>query len=183
MEFVETFLKGLYTIHPKILQDERGKFLRTFCKNEFNKIGFDREFVQFNHSLNLNKGTIRGMHFQTPPFAEAKLIRCVQGRVYDVAVDLRENSSTFLKSFGVELSSDNMISILIPKGFAHGFQTLEDNSALIYHHTEYYTPNADSGVRFDDPSIDITWMLPVSIISEKDKSYQMIDNNFKGITK
>lgn len=182
MEFVPADIEGLFTIRLKKLEDERGLFARTFCKNEFRQIGFDDEFVQFNHSFSKHKGTVRGIHFQNTPYSETKLIRCIQGAVYDVAVDLREGSPTFLHHFGIELSAENMISILIPEGFAHGFQTLEDNSALIYHHTQYYTPDADAGLRFNDPALDIHWKLPTVMISEKDKSYKLIDNNFKGIT-
>ena len=143
MQFIPAHIEGLYTIRLNKLEDERGWFARTFCKNEFRQIGFEKEFVQFNHSFNKNKGTIRGMHFQNRPYAETKLIRCIQGSVYDVAIDLRKGSPTFLQYFGTELSAENMSSILIPEGFAHGFQTLKDNSALVYHHTQYYAPNAD----------------------------------------
>lgn len=181
MEFLPTDIEGLYIIRLKKLEDERGFFVRTYCKNEFWQIGFDKEFVQFNHSFNKHKGTVRGLHFQNAPYCDTKLIRCTQGKVYDVAVDLREGSPTFLKHFSIELNSENMLSILIPEGFAHGFQTLEDNSALIYHHTQYYTQNADAGFRFDDPVFEINWKLTPVMLSEKDKSYQLIDNNFKGI--
>jgi len=181
MEFIPTDMEGLYVIRLKKLEDERGLFARTFCKNEFRQIGFEREFVQFNHSLNKHKGTVRGMHFQKAPYAETKLIRCIQGAVYDVAVDLRKGSPHFLQHFGIELSAENMVSILIPEGFAHGFQTLEDNSALIYHHTQYYTPGAEAGLRFDDPILNIHWKLPAVMISEKDISYKLVDNHFKGI--
>ncbi len=181
MEFIASNIEGLYTIQVKKLEDERGLFARTFCKNEFKQIGFNEEFVQFNHSYNKKKGTLRGMHFQYPPYAEAKLIRCVQGAVFDVALDLRTGSPTFLKYFSVELSAENMASILIPKGFAHGFQTLEDDTVLIYHHTQYYTLGSDAGLRFDDPALGIQWKTPVITVSEKDKSYKLIDNNFKGM--
>jgi dTDP-4-dehydrorhamnose 3,5-epimerase len=181
LKFCKTGLEGLYTITLNKLQDERGLFARTFCKNEFKQIGFDKEFVQFNHSFNKHKGTIRGMHFQNVPYSETKLIRCVQGSVFDVAVDLREGSPTFLKYFATQLSAENMDSILIPEGFAHGFQTLEDNTALIYHHTEYYTPNADAGIRFDDKTVNIKWELPPVFASPKDNAYKLIDKNFKGI--
>ena len=174
MVFEKTSLEGLYLVKANLLNDERGLFARTFCKKEFAKIGFNKDFIQFNHSFNLNKGTLRGMHFQLPPFSEAKLIRCVQGKVWDVAVDLRQESSTYLQYFGIELSKDNMLSVLIPEGFAHGFLTLEDNSALIYHHTEYYRPNVDSGILYNDPSIRINWPIPISIISQKDMSYSLI---------
>jgi dTDP-4-dehydrorhamnose 3,5-epimerase len=181
MEFIPAEIKGLFAIRVKKLEDERGLFARTFCKNEFRQIGFEKEFVQFNHSFNKHKGTVRGMHFQNAPYSETKLIRCIQGSVYDVAVDLRKGSPTFLQHFGIELSAENMLSILIPEGFAHGFQTLQDNSALIYHHTQYYTPGADAGFCFNDPALAINWKLPAVMLSSKDKSYKPIDNNFKGI--
>jgi len=182
MEFINTPLKGLYLIKHNILQDERGLFSRIFCKHEFDKIGFNKEFVQFNHSFNVKKGTVRGMHFQHPPFAETKLIRCVEGSAYDIAVDVRQGSPTFLQYYGVELSARNMNTILIPEGFAHGFQTLEDNTTLIYHHTQYYTPHADGGIRYDDPLLNINWKFPIVNVSMKDKSYPLIDKNFKGVS-
>lgn len=151
-----------------------GVFARTFCKEQFLKIDFDKEFVQFNHSFNKFKGTVRGMHFQNAPFAETKLIRCVKGSVYDVVVDLRKDSPTFLKTFEVELSDVNMLGILIPEGFAHGFQALEDNTSLIYHHTNYYTPNSEGGLRYDDPKLNLKWPLPPLNISSKDLSYNLI---------
>jgi dTDP-4-dehydrorhamnose 3,5-epimerase len=181
LKFYKTELEGLYTISLNKLIDERGLFARTFCKDEFKQIGFDKEFVQFNHSFNKHKGTIRGMHFQNAPYSETKLIRCVQGSVFDVAIDLRERSSTFLKYFGMILSAENMDSILIPEGFAHGFQTLEDNTSLIYHHTQYYTAHADAGIRFDDKTLNIKWKLPPAFVSSKDNTYNLIDKNFKGI--
>jgi dTDP-4-dehydrorhamnose 3,5-epimerase len=182
MEFIETPIKDLYLIQPKLLTDERGFFTRIFCKELFSKIGFDKEFVQFNHSFNSYKGTIRGMHYQKPPFAETKFIRCVQGKVYDVAIDLRKNSPTYLNYFGAELSADNMTCILIPEGFAHGFQTLEDNSALIYHHTSYYTPNIEGGIRFNDTALSINWQLPPVNVTVKDKQYPLINQNFEPIS-
>jgi dTDP-4-dehydrorhamnose 3,5-epimerase len=181
LKFCKTGLEGLYTITLNKLQDERGLFARTFCKNEFKQIDFDKEFVQFNHSYNKQKGTIRGMHFQNAPCAETKLIRCVQGSVFDVAVDLRQGSPTFLQYFGTILSEENMDGILIPEGFAHGFQTMEDNTSLIYHHTEFYTPNADAGIRFDDTAVNIEWKLTAVNVSQKDNTYKLIDKNFKGI--
>ena len=181
MKITKTPIAGLYLLYPHILEDERGRFARTFCKKEFEAAGITAEFVQFNHSFNHKKGTIRGMHFQHPPFAEAKLIRSVQGSVWDVAVDIREDSPTFLQTFGVELTAENMVSILIPPGCAHGFQTLEDNISLLYHHTEYYTPQADAGIRYDDPALRIEWKLPPVNVSEKDKQYPLIDKKFNGI--
>lgn len=181
MKFIETPLHGLYVIEHKKLRDERGLFARTFCKHEFLQIGFTKELVQFNHSFNVKKGTIRGMHYQNQPFSECKLIRCVQGKVFDIAIDIRKNSPTYLRHFGIELSQENMLSIFIPEGFAHGFQTLEHNTSLIYHHSEYYTPQADAGIRHNDPEINIYWPLSAENLSEKDKSYPLIDEKFEGI--
>lgn len=181
MIFKESPLKGAYIIESKPYADERGLFARTFCKNEFQVIGHDKEFVQFNHSLTIKKGTIRGVHYQLPPFSEIKLIRCVAGSVYDVIVDLRKDSPTFLKFMSVELTAKNMLSLYIPQGFAHGFQTLADNAQLIYHHTAYYTPDYEGGIRYDDPAIGINWPLPVSVITEKDLNHKLLNNSFKGI--
>lgn len=181
MKFFETPLSGAYIIELEPFQDSRGLFARTYCKREFKEIGHDREFVQFNHSANTNKGTLRGMHYQVPPSAEIKLIRCIRGVVYDVIIDVRYGSSTFLKYYGVELSEENMKMIYIPEGFAHGFQTLEDNTKMIYHHTQYYTPENEKAIRFNDPLINISWPLEPVNLTEKDKTHPLIDNNFKGI--
>lgn len=175
MKFNKTHLEGLYVIHPNVLSDDRGSFTRTFSKDLFSSIGFSKEFVQFNHSFNKQKGTLRGMHYQDDPFAETKLIRCVEGSVYDVSVDVRKNSPTYLQYFGIILSKINMYSILIPEGFAHGFQTLEDNTSLIYHHTQFYTPEVYRGVHFNDPVINIDWPLPVVNVSEQDNKFSLIE--------
>jgi len=180
MTFEETTLKGAYVISLKLLQDDRGGFARTFCKKEFQQIEHSKEFVQLNHSWNKKKGTIRGMHYQVPPHQEVKLVRCVRGKVLDVIVDLRKDSPTFLQHISVELSAENKKMIYMPENFAHGFQTLEDDSELIYHHTEYFTPEADRGLRYDDPALKINWPLPAVNVSDKDKSYKLIDNSFKG---
>ncbi|MEO8665694.1 MAG: dTDP-4-dehydrorhamnose 3,5-epimerase [Ignavibacteria bacterium] len=176
MKFIETKIRGLYVIELNVLRDDRGMFARTYCKKQFKPIGFDKEFVQMNFSFNNDKGTLRGMHFQEAPFEETKLIRCVSGKVFDVAVDLRKDSDTYLQWFGTELSHDNMKMILIPGGFAHGFLTLEDNSELIYHHTEYYNPDAERGLRYNDETINIQWPAEVKKISDKDKNYPLIKN-------
>jgi dTDP-4-dehydrorhamnose 3,5-epimerase len=179
MKFIETPLKGAFEIDLEPFSDERGLFARTFCKNEFSKIGFDKEFVQFNFSKTSFKGTIRGLHYQVPPYSETKLIRCIRGRVYDVMVDLRLDSKTYMKYFGLELSEDNMKMVLIPEGFAHGFQTLEDNSQLIYHHTAFYTPGFERGIRYNDPELAIKWPLAVSVVSDKDNNYPLLSKTFK----
>lgn len=181
MELIRTNIQGVYIIKVKKLVDDRGLFARTYCKKEFESIGFNKEFVQFNHSFNTHKGTLRGMHFQNIPYDETKLIRCVQGAVLDVAVDIRQGSPTFLQHVSIELSADNMTSILIPEGVAHGFQTLEDNSSLIYHHTQFYEAGADGGILYNDPVLNINWPLPPMQVSIKDKQYNLIDDNFKGI--
>jgi len=181
MIFTETPLKGAYLVEPEPYKDDRGLFARTFCKNEFSKLNHKKEFVQFNHSRTLKKGTIRGMHYQLPPYSEIKLIRCIRGRVFDVIIDIRQDSLTFLRHFSVELSEHNMLSVYIPEGFAHGFQTLEDNSELIYHHTAYYVPGHEAGIRYNDPLTGINWPLPVSEITEKDRTHEFLDNSFKGI--
>ena len=178
MIFKETKLKGAYVIDLEPFQDERGLFARTFCRREFADIGHQDEFVQFNHSRTHEKGTIRGMHYQLPPSAEIKLIRCVRGSVYDVIVDLRKNSPTFLQYIGLELSDRNMQMIYVPVGFAHGFQTLEDNTELIYHHTAYYAPELEAGLRFDDPQIEIDWPMPPTVLSAKDQNQPLIDPGF-----
>lgn len=181
MIFTETILKGSYIIDLMQYTDDRGAFVRTFCKKEFAKIGFTKEFVQFNQSYNTFEGTVRGLHFQQPPYSEIKLISCIRGSVFDVIVDIRQDSPTFLQHIVIELSSENKKMVYVPEGFAHGFQTLEDNSTLIYYHTEFYTPKADSGLNFLDPLLKIKWPLFVSKISEKDKDLKFIDQSFKGI--
>ena len=180
MIFQETKLKGAYIISLELKTDERGGFARTFCKKEFTQIGHTKEFLQINHSYNTKKGTVRGMHFQLPPFQEIKLIRCVKGIVHDVIIDLRKNSPTFLQYIKVELSDENKKMLYVPENFAHGFQTLTDHSELIYHHTAFYNSDADSGIRYDDPAIAIGWELPVLSASDKDKSYRLIDSKFEG---
>ena len=182
MKFIETKLKGCYVIEVITHKDSRGWFSRTYCKDEFHEINHYKEWVQINHSFTTEKGIIRGMHFQLSPFAETKLIRCISGSIYDVAVDLRKNSNTFLKWFGIELSVENKKMILIPEGFAHGFQTLTDNCELIYHHSNFYTPNSEGGIKYDDPLVGINWPLKKAGISEKDNQYEYLEENFKGIS-
>ena len=181
MIFNETVLKGSYVIGLNPIADERGWFARTYCKNEFNSIGHQNEWVQMNHSFTQNKGTIRGMHFQLPPFSEIKLVRCIAGAVYDVIIDLRKGSPTFLQWFGSELSAQNKKMIYIPHGFAHGFETLSDECELIYHHTQFYTASAEGGIKYSDPKININWPLPVTHISERDNQHNLLDENFKGL--
>ena len=182
MKFVKTGkISDSYVIEPDILKDERGLFARTFCKEDFLQINHQKEFVQFNHSMNNAKGTLRGLHYQTMPHREVKLVRCVNGSVFDVIVDLRKDSPTFLHWFGTVLSRLNMHMMYVPEGFAHGFQTLEDDSELIYSHTSYYHPKAEGGIRYNDKMVGVEWPLNIVSVSDKDASYHLIDSNFKGI--
>jgi dTDP-4-dehydrorhamnose 3,5-epimerase len=181
MIFEETNFDGLFLIKPKVLRDSRGWFMRTFSKDLFidNIHNVSPTWVQMNHSFSKEKGTWRGFHFQYSPFQEAKLIRCINGRVLDCVIDLRIGSKTFLKIFKTELSSENRIMVYIPKGFAHGFLTLEDNSELIYLHDEYYHPEVESGINFQDPLINFD--IQPQFISERDKLHKFLTLEFKGI--
>jgi dTDP-4-dehydrorhamnose 3,5-epimerase len=181
MTFTETALKGSYIISLKPFSDERGWFARTYCKNEFAAIGHSKEWVQMNHSFTVEKGTVRGMHFQHPPFSEIKMVRCIAGAVMDVIVDIRKDSPTFLQYVSVELSAVNKQMIYIPAGFAHGFQTLADDTELIYHHSEYYQPGVEGGLRYNDEILNIQWPLPVINVSERDNNHPLQDAQFKGI--
>jgi dTDP-4-dehydrorhamnose 3,5-epimerase len=181
MHFIRTKIEGVYLIEPDCYSDNRGSFYRTFCKNDFLDIGFQKEFVQINHSINLKKGTFRGIHYQEPPHSETKLIRCISGSIIDFVIDLRKNSPSFLAIQEFELSRSNRLMVLIPDGCAHGFQTLEDDTELIYHHTNFYCKQADRGIRFDDPLINLTMPMKIGNISDKDKSYPNIKKNFKGL--
>lgn len=181
MTFTPTPLTGSYIIDLTPFADNRGWFARTYCKNEFEQIGHTSEWVQINHSYTVQKGTLRGMHYQLPPFSEIKMVRCIAGSVFDVIVDLRKDSSTFLHWFGAELSAANKRMMYIPEGFAHGFQTLENDSELIYHHSAFYTPSAEQGLRFDDTRINIQWPVSVPVLSERDKQHPALDDSFAGI--
>jgi dTDP-4-dehydrorhamnose 3,5-epimerase len=181
MIFTATGLTGSYVIDPEPRQDERGWFARFYCKTEFAAIGHQKEWVQMNHSFTREKGALRGMHYQLPPFREIKLVRCIAGSVYDVIVDFRAGSASFLQGFGVELSARNKKMLYIPEGFAHGFQVLTDNTELIYLHSEFYTPGSEGGLRYDDPALKITWPLPITVISERDATHPFLTDHFKGI--
>ena len=181
MKFFETPLAGAYVIELDPFVDDRGLFVRTFCQKEFSGIGFHKQIVQINYSVTRQKGAIRGLHYQLPPAGETKIIRCVQGSVFDVMVDIRAESATFMQWHAATLSKDNMCMVFIPEGFAHGFQALTDNAELIYHHSAFYKLEYERGLRFDDPVLAIHWPLSVGVISPKDEGYPLIGNNFKGI--
>jgi len=181
MKFIQTKLKELYIIEPEPFADERGLFFRTFCKKEYSTIGLKNEFVQINQSINYKKGTFRGLHYNSSPLGDDKLIRCISGKVFDIIVDLRKSSKTFLEYFTIELSPDNKKMLFVPSGFAHGFITLEDNSQLIYHHTSYYQPDYEDGIHFNDPKINLKLPIKIEVIAQKDLRWPLIDNRFKGI--
>jgi dTDP-4-dehydrorhamnose 3,5-epimerase len=171
MDFAPTPLKDAYIIEVEKLEDERGFFARTWCQQEFTKQNLDPCLVQCNISFNKKKGTLRGMHFQVPPFAETKLVRCTQGAIYDVIADLRPESETYLHWTAVELTADNRKALYVPKGFAHGFQTLEDHTEIFYQMSEFYAPNQAGGFRWNDPTFNINWPESISIISDRDQEY------------
>lgn len=181
MTFTPTILQGSYAIDLEPFNDERGWFARFYCKDEFKEIGHDKEWVQLNHSVTYKKGALRGMHFQIAPYRETKMVRCISGAVYDVILDLRKDSETFLKWFGIELSADNKKMLYIPEGFAHGFQCLSSDCQLIYFHTEFYHPGAEGGIRYNDPIVGIEWPLEITAVSQRDKQHPLLDENFKGI--
>ncbi|MDP3791624.1 MAG: dTDP-4-dehydrorhamnose 3,5-epimerase [Candidatus Omnitrophota bacterium] len=169
MIFKETKLKGAYVIELEKAQDERGFFAYSYCQKEFQEHGIDLNIVQCNVSYNKARGTLRGMHYQSTPFEQAKLVSCIKGRIYDVIIDLREDSCTYRKSYALELGGEDYRMLYIPKGFAHGYQTLEDDSVVFYQMSEFYHPECAKGVRWDDPLFSIKWPLDVKVISKKDK--------------
>jgi len=171
MIFTETAVPGAVVIEPERSADERGFFARSFCAREFAAHGLDARVAQCNISFNRAKGTLRGLHFQRPPHAEAKLVRCTTGRVYDVIVDLRPDSPAFCRHFAIELSARNRIMLYVPAGVAHGFQTLEDESEVFYQMSAPYERDAAAGVRWDDAAFAIAWPLAVSVVSARDRSY------------
>ena len=171
MRFRESKLAGAYIVDIEPREDERGMFARTFCSREFAEQGLCEAFVQCNLSSNHHRGTLRGMHFQRPPYAEAKLVRCVAGAVYDVIIDLRRNSPTFCNWLGVELTSSDRRALYIPPDFAHGFQTLTDHAEVFYQMSEFYHDDHATGVRWDDRAIGVEWPIADPILSERDASY------------
>lgn len=171
MHFIPTSLHGAYVIEPELLEDDRGFFARTWCQKEFAEKGLDPHLVQCNISFNKKKGTLRGMHFQVSPCAETKLVRCTQGAIYDVIVDLRPESDTYLQWTAVKLTFDNRKALYVPKGFAHGFQTLKDNTEVFYQMSEFYAPSHARGFRWNDSRFSIVWPEAISVISERDQTY------------
>ena len=174
MIFNETKLKGSYIIELEPITDERGFFARSFDEKIFSNLGLSNNFVQSNISFNQKKGTLRGLHFQEKPYGENKLIRCTQGKAFEILIDLRINSPTYKKSIDVILSSENHKMIYVPEGFALGFQTLEDNTELSYQMSQYYEPNYSRGIIWNDPSLKISWPLIPTVISKKDQTFSIL---------
>src|SRR5262245_59190253 len=172
MMFTETRLKGAFIIDLDRKRDERGFFARAFCQKEFRAHGLQPLIAQASLASNAKKGTVRGMHFQYPPASESKLVRCTRGAILDVIVDLRPESATYVEHVAFELNEDNMRALYVPERCAHGYQTLCDNTDTSYQVGEFYTPNAEGGVRFDDTRLGLQWPLPVSVISFKDRQFR-----------
>ncbi len=181
MLFKKTKLLGLYSIKLEPIVDRRGFFVRIFCKNDFSPLRKNIIFTKIDHSLTKEKGSIRGMHFQYPPYSETRIVRCIIGAVFDVAIDLRINSKTYLQWHGELLSAKNMKMLYIPEGFAHGFQTLVNDCEMLYFHSGFYNKKNEGGVRYDDPTIGIRWKMPVTNISDRDKNFEFIGDAFKGV--
>jgi dTDP-4-dehydrorhamnose 3,5-epimerase len=175
MIFTDTPLKGAYLIDLQKRGDDRGFFARAFCEKEFADHKLIGRFVQVNNSLSAAKGTLRGMHYQLQPRAESKLVRCIRGALYDVILDLRRDSPTFGQSFGAELTAENRRMMYVPKGFAHGILTLEDNTEIFYFVDEFYAPEYERGVRWNDPEFQIGWPLQPVVISDKDAEQRSFD--------
>ena len=171
MTFISTDIDGVVVVQPELHTDERGFFARTFCAREFEAAGLRPVVAQTNVSFNERAGTLRGLHFQRPPAAESKLVRCTRGRVYDVAVDLRPASPTYLRHVGVVLDADERNALYVPEGCAHGYLTLEDGCEVAYQVSEFYTPGVEGGLRWNDPALAIAWPADVQVISEKDASW------------
>jgi dTDP-4-dehydrorhamnose 3,5-epimerase len=175
VKFEETKLKGAFVVHLEPREDERGFFSRAFCQNEFAEHGLKTSIAQANISWNHQAGTLRGMHFQYPPAAETKFIRCTQGALFDVIIDLRPESETFGQHIGVELSAANHVALYVPERFGHGFMTLVDGTEAMYQVGEFYTPGKEGGLRFDDPTLGIDWPMAPRVISTKDEQWSSFD--------
>jgi dTDP-4-dehydrorhamnose 3,5-epimerase len=175
MKFTETPLKGAYVVDLEKKGDHRGFFARMYCSKEFAELGLESQFVQANSSFSIHKGTIRGLHYQMSPMDEVKLVRCIAGSLYDVILDLRSDSQTFGQYFGTTLSAENKRMVYVPKGFAHGFLTLEDNTEILYLVSQYYSSDLERGIRWNDPLFGIEWPATPTVISERDMTHPDFD--------
>ena len=182
LSFSRTSLPDLILIHRNPIEDDRGFFCRVFCAEEFQHAGLTKPIVQINHTLTRKRGTVRGLHCQHPPHSETKIVNCIRGEIFDVAVDLRQGSRTFLQWHGERLSADNKKSLLIPEGFAHGFQALTDDCEILYFHTAAYAPEAEGGLHVLEPRLAIAWPLPVAQLSKRDDAYAFLDATFPGVS-
>ena len=171
MDIVETPLKGAWLVDLRKNVDFRGFFARVYCHSEFREKGIDEKIAQINSSFSHKRGTLRGLHYQTEPYEEIKMVRCIQGAIFDVIIDLRPNSKTYCQWYGVELSADNRTLLIVPKGCANGYQTLFDDTETIYFVTEFYSPEHEGGIRWNDPLFNVKWPISDPIISDKDKSF------------
>lgn len=180
-DFIPTPLAGLIVVQRTAIEDHRGFLSRFYCADEFREAGLDKPIAQINHTLTRGKGAVRGLHFQYPPHVETKLVSCLHGEIFDVAVDLRRDSPTFLHWHGVLLSARNRQSLLIPKGFAHGFQAITGDCELIYLHTASYRPEAEGALNVADPRLGIAWPLAIAELSERDRNHKFIEQDFEGI--
>jgi dTDP-4-dehydrorhamnose 3,5-epimerase len=181
LNVLQTEIPRLVVVENMPRFDSRGAFTRIYCERELNIVIGSRQITQINLSRTDSVGAVRGMHFQHVPHAEMKLVRCLRGRVWDVAIDIRANSPTFLKWHAQELSLENNRMMVIPEGFAHGFQVLEPESELLYLHTEFYEPQSEGGLRYNDPRLEIKWPIPIADLSDRDTSHPLIDSNFQGV--
>lgn len=180
LNIIQTKFKDLYIVEPNSFKDDRGAFSRVYCENEMHDI-FGKSIKQINHSITKEKGTVRGLHFQYEPHAEVKMVKCIRGSVFDVVVDIRKNSPTFLNYFSAELTQDNQKMIYISKGFAHGFQILEDDTELLYFHSSVYKPSKEGALNVKDPLLNIKWPLDIINLSKRDEEHKLLDNTFEGI--
>jgi dTDP-4-dehydrorhamnose 3,5-epimerase len=180
--FEGTPLQGLRVIQRNPRKDSRGQFTRAFCSEELSAAGWINPVMQINHSRTNAVGSVRGLHYQKPPKAEKKMVLCLRGRVWDVAVDLRASSETFLSWYAEELSAENNKALLIPEGFAHGFQVLEKESELLYLHSEQYVPQLEDGLSTMDPRLSIPWPLPIAEMSDRDRGFPVLTDKYKGIS-
>jgi dTDP-4-dehydrorhamnose 3,5-epimerase len=178
MKITETPIRGAFLIDIEPMGDERGFFGRAFCKNELGKAGLFPDIVQINNSFSRFRGTLRGMHYQLAPRAEDKIVRCIKGSLFDAIIDLREGSETFGEWYGTELSAENRRMIFVPKGFAHGILTLEDDTEIFYLVTEFYSKDHERGIRWNDPRFDVRWPIEPVIISDKDKNHPLFNPDY-----
>ena len=175
-------LKGAFLVRSSIFGDHRGQFSRWFCSKELKHILKKRVICQVNMSATEKEGTVRGLHYQLPPQCETKLVRCIRGKVWDTIIDIRSDLKTFLESISIELDEQDSTMLVIPEGMAHGFQSLQDNSQLLYMHTEFYSPESESGLNINDPALNLFWPRPITNMSERDKQFSNVPKGFTGLS-